>query len=96
MAALENGFPGATCARRGTYRDGRERKPHLDAVDVRLDVAGPVQIQDVHGPEQWTALGKRYGSDTIQDLHARRPPPRTLRLSVPVDGLQAVKRAKHR
>lgn len=60
---------------------------YLDTVDVRLDVASLVQIQNVYRPKDLTTLRKRYRSNTIQDRLARCPPAHTLGLPVPMNSL---------
>lgn len=49
----------------------REEKTNLDTVNVRLDVAGLVQIENVHRPEERTPLRERCGPDPTYDLLAR-------------------------
>lgn len=69
---------------------------YLDTVDVRLDVASFVQVQNVHRPEERAPLGERHGSHAAQHLLGRCPPPHTLGLSVPVNSLNVGRRTQHK
>lgn len=65
-------------------------KTHLYAVNVGFNVAGLVQVKNVHGPKESATLGKSYWSNPIQDLLARGPPSCTLGLTVAMNCLNAV------
>lgn len=42
------------------YTHSLAAAPHLYAVNVGFNVAGLVQVQNVHGPKESATLGKRY------------------------------------
>lgn len=69
----------------GTVKTAHET--YLDTVNVRLDVASLVQIQNVYRPKELTPLRKCYRSNTIQEFLTHCPPTHTLGLTVPMNSL---------